>query len=242
MAVASSLRMRDERMRGVLRRALRAAAPLGVVAFWCCLWIAAEHYPSEYDWRYMTISSLLYPNRNPFGYRWAWGGVALCGLGGLCWVSVLIRRAGHAEGAERPVGAWLMGLGYVCMVCCALLPVPFFHMPRSHDVLALCAFLALCIGTVQLTYRAVERGMRGGSRRFPGRPWAYACVIAGAAMLPMLLVSVTQAYVSHALPQLPWVGLEWRRQGVPAYLSFAFWEWVTCVVFSAYTSALSFLA
>jgi hypothetical protein len=70
----------------------------------------------------------------------------------------------------------------------------------------------------------------------------YACVIAGAAILPMLLVSIAQAYVSHALPQLPWVGLEWRERGVPAYLSFAFWEWVTCVVFSAYTSALSFIA
>jgi hypothetical protein len=229
-------------MRAVLRQALRAATPLGVVAFWCCLWIAAEHYPSEYDWRYMTLSSLLYPNRNPFGYRWAWGGVALCGLGGLCWVSVLIRGAGPWNGAKRPLGVWAMGLGYICMVCCALLPSPFLHMARSHDALALSAFVALCIGTVQLTYRAVERSRRGRSRSFPGPSWVYPCVIAGAAMLPLLLVSITQAYVSHALPQLPWVGLEWRERGIPAYLSFAFWEWVTCVVLSAYTSALSLIA
>jgi len=228
-------------MRGVLRRALRAAAPLGVVAFWCCLWIAAERYPSEYDWRYMTISSLLYPDRNPLGYRWAWGGVALCGLGGLCWVSVLIGTGGPARGGERSVGVWAMGLGYVCMVCCALLPSPFLRMARSHDLLALSAFVGLCIGTVQLTYRCVERSLRARSGSFPGKSWIYACVIAGAAMVPMLLVSVTQAYVSHALPQLPWVGLEWREQRIPAYLSFAFWEWVTCVVFSAYTSALSFI-
>jgi hypothetical protein len=26
---------------------------------------------------------------------------------------------------------------------------------------------------------------------------------------------------------------------VPVYLSFAFWQWVTCVVFSAYTIMLS---
>ena len=228
-------------MPAVLRQASRAAAPLGVLAFWCCLWIAAERYPSEYDWRYMTISSLLYPNRNPLGYRWAWGGVALCGLGGLCWVSVLIRDAGLWNGAKRPVGVWAMGLGYLCMVCCALLPVPFLHMRRSHDALALSAFVALCIGTVQLTYRSVERSLRRRSRSFPGLSWIYACVIAGAAMLPLLLVSITQAYVSHALPQLPWVGLEWRERGVPAYLSFAFWEWITCAVFSAYTSALSFI-
>jgi len=228
-------------MRAFSRQALRAAAFLGVVAFWYCLWVAAERFPSEYDWRYMTISSLLYPERNPDGYRWAWGGVALCGLGGLCWVSVLVWNGRPSNGIDRPVGVWAMGLGYLCMVCCALLPVPFLHMTRSHDVLALSAFVGLCFGTVQLTYRAVGRGLRGRSRRFPGRSWVYACVIAGAAMLPMLLVSITQAYVSHALPQLPWVGLEWRERGVPAYLSFAFWEWVTCVVFSAYTSALSFI-
>src|SRR5580698_5075490 len=123
-------------MQTLSRQACHAAAPLGVLSFWCGLWIAEQLYPSEYDWRYMTISSLLYPNRNPLGYRWAWGGVALCGLGGLCWVSVLIRQA-PSNGAERPVGVWALGLGYLCMVCCALLPVPFLHMARSHDVLAL---------------------------------------------------------------------------------------------------------
>jgi hypothetical protein len=94
---------------------------------------------------------------------------------------------------------------------------------------------------VHLTYRAVDQRLRRRAHAFPGRPWIYAGVTAGAALLPILLVSINQAYVSHALPQLPWVGLEWRKQGVPAYLSFAFWEWVTCVVFSVYTSALSIL-
>jgi hypothetical protein len=87
----------------------------------------------------------------------------------------------------------------------------------------------------------VDQRLQRRARTFPGRPWIYAGVIAGAALFPILLVSITQAYVSRTLPQLPWVGLEWRRQGVPAYLSFAFWEWVTCVVFSVYTSALSIL-
>ena len=66
-------------------------------------------------------------------------------------------------------------------------------------------------------------------------------MVAGTALLPILLVSITQAYVAHALPQLPWVGLEWREKRIPAALSFAFWEWITCVVFSVYTSTLSIL-
>jgi hypothetical protein len=228
-------------MQTLSRQACHAAAPLGVLSFWCGLWIAEQLYPSEYDWRYMTISSLLYPERNPDGYRWAWGGVALCGLGGLCWVAALIWMRRRSNTANWPVGIWAMGLGYICMVCCALLPARFLHISGSHDILALAAFVALCIGTVHLTYCAVDQRLQRRARTFPGRPWIYAGVMAGAALFPILLVSITQAYVSRTLPQLPWVGLEWRRQGVPAYLSFAFWEWVTCVVFSVYTSALSIL-
>jgi len=64
-------------------------------------------------------------------------------------------------------------------------------------------------------------------------------MLAGFAVSPILLAAVAQAYVSNALPALPWVSLEWRDRGVPVYLSFAFWEWVTCAVFSLYLLALS---
>ena len=79
-------------------------APFGVLAFWNGLWMAGQRYPSEYDWRYMTISSLLYPERNPDGYLWAWGGIVLCGLGGLCWVAALLREhlAHLRDPAEAP--------------------------------------------------------------------------------------------------------------------------------------------
>jgi hypothetical protein len=228
-------------MRAFSRQALLAAAPLGVLTFWCGLWIAGALYPSDYDWRYMTISSLLYPERNPDGYRFAWGGVALCGLGGLCWVSAVFRSRRLAHTAGWPLGIWALGLGYSCMVFCALLPARFLHIQRSHDILALAAFIGVCIGTVSLTYHRVVRGLQRRARSYSGRAWIYGCVIAGAALLPLLLVSITQAYVSRALPLLPWVGLEWRERRIPVCLSFAFWEWITCAVFSVYTSALSIL-
>ena len=204
--------------------------------------MAGSRYPSEYDWRYMTISSLVYPERNPGGYLWAWGGIMLCGLGGLCWVAVLAWNWEQKSPRGRPVGIWALGLGYACMVCCVLLPVRLLHIPRSHDLLALFAFIGVCIGTVQLTFQVVERRLRPRALSFPGNARVYACILASAALLPILLVSIAQAYVSHALPQLPWVGLEWRARGVPVYLSFAFWEWATCVVFSAYTTSLALLA
>jgi hypothetical protein len=44
------------------------------------LGMAAQSFPSEYDWRYMTISSLLYQDRNPHGYGWGRAGLVICGL------------------------------------------------------------------------------------------------------------------------------------------------------------------
>jgi hypothetical protein len=220
------------------RQGLYAAAPLGVLAFWGGLWMAARRFPSEYDWRYMTISSLLYVDRNPEGFQWAWSGLLLCALGGLCWTAVLVQD-GRAKGAIRgPVGIWALGIGYACMVC-ALLPARLLCVPKAHEMLALSAFFGLCIGIISLTFRAAERNIRLRARGLPGGPRLYAGLLAGGALLPILLAGVAPAYVSYALPELPWVGIEWRARGAPVFLSFAFWEWIACIVFSAYIVILN---
>ncbi len=121
---------------------------------------------------------------------------------------------------------------------CALLPARQLRVPKGHEILALSAFIGLCIGIVQLTFQAAEESIRRRARSFPGAPRAYAGLLAGAVLSPILLAGAAPAYVSYSLPALPWVGLEWRARGVPVYLSFAFWEWITCVVFSAYTMSL----
>jgi hypothetical protein len=207
---------------------LCSAAAVGVIAFWAGLWLAARQYPSEYDWRYMTISSLMYPDRNPAGYRWAWRGAMLCALGGLCWTAALRRDSRQAGDGRAAVAISALRVGYLCMLSCAWLPAWLPRLPKGHDLLALSAFLGLCVGIVALTFR------RTGKDHHP----LCAGLLAGAALLPILLAALTQAYVSYALPDLPWVGLGWRARGAPVYLSFALWEWTTCAVFSAYTLSL----
>jgi hypothetical protein len=213
-------------------------ASVGLLGFWAGLYLASRHYPTEYDWRYMTISSLLYPDRDPRGYLWAWCGLIACAVGGLSWVSVLVRGNEWRTKKMRP-GIWALALGFMCMMSCAVWPGRLLHFPRGHDLLALLAFVGICIGTVHLAYERVERNLR--HRRAASRAGAKVCaaLIAGTALLPLMLEAITQADVARTFPHLPWVGLEWRARGVPMYLSFAFWEWITCAVFSAYIAALS---
>jgi hypothetical protein len=229
-------------MNALSRQILRAMAPLGVLAFWSGLWMAVRRYPSEYDWRYMSISNLVYTDRNPNGYQWAWGGLMLCALGGLCWTTGLIRDARRDGIRRRPVAHWALGVGYVCMVC-ALLPQRILSVPKGHEILALSAFFSLCIGVVQLTFITAERHFQlRTTRSFRGTPQVYAGLVAGVALLPILMAVAAPMYVSYALPHLRWVGLEWRALNVPVYLSFTFWEWITSAVFSAYIVWLSLAA
>jgi hypothetical protein len=223
-------------MPALLRRAVRTPAPFGVLAFWIGMVTAARGYPTEYDWRYITMSSLVYAERNPGGFLWARAGIALCGLAGLWWTGQLLRSGRQALAQSFEVRT--LGLGYLSMTCCALWPEQLPAFPRAHDLLALVAFVGNCVGTVLLAFRVVEQGSRrrrpaAGGRHLP------AAVMAGIALAPILLAALAQAYVSRELPALPWVNLGWRARGVPVYLSFAFWEWLTCAVLSAYMTILA---
>ena len=40
-------------------------ALLGVLVFWGGIAVAERRYPAEFDWRYMTLSTLISPRRNP---------------------------------------------------------------------------------------------------------------------------------------------------------------------------------
>src|SRR5579864_2427788 len=143
-------------------QAWRMTASLGVLAFWGGMLMAERSYPSEYDWRYMTISSLVYGDRNPNGYLWARAGIVLCGLAGLCWTTLLAGKERQPGIADRRAGIWVLGLGYLCMMCCALLPERLIGIPKGHDALALAAFVGLCIGMVHSTFKAVQGGARLG--------------------------------------------------------------------------------
>jgi hypothetical protein len=222
-----------------VQRAACATALLGMLAFWGGMSIAVRRYPSEYDWRYMPISNLLAPARNPAGYLWASWGVALCGLCGLCWAAVFAQRWKHASARDRPGGIRALQLGSFCMACSAVPPQWLLRIHKGHELIALLAFTGLCLGMVHLMFQTLERSFLLRMRGSIDRPRLYAAVLAGTAVFPILLAAFAQAYVFYVLPQLHWVSLAWRARGVPVYVSFAFWEWVTCAVISAYMALLA---
>jgi hypothetical protein len=197
------------------------AAILGLVAFWAGLGVAARLYPSEYDWRYMTISSLLYQDRNPQGYGWGRAGLVVCAICGLYWVL-------RGQRASR-LTTGILAAGYGCMALCALVPSPFLGLAKPHETLALTAFIAVCVGVTRLSFAALV-----GSKQAAGRACRrlFAVGLSSPPLLPVVLAAGAQMYGEHA--HLPWVSLAWRAQGVPVYWSFSFWEWVACGVYTGF--------
>ncbi len=121
------------------------------------------------------------------------------------------------------------------MIGASVLPLPLPGIPKGHELLTLLAFTGLCVGLLRLTLDLVGRtvGARDGVRRH-----AVGLALAGLLAAPIVLAGLAQVYVYYVLPELRWVGLSWRARGVPVYLSFAFWEWMTCIVLSVYLVVL----
>ena len=205
---------------------------LGLFAFWAGMVLAGSDYPGGYDWPYTTISSLVYPERNPGGFLWARGGLGLCGACGLYWTVCAASNRTRGAGLQA-IGIYTLGFGYLCMMCCASLPA----IPRGHEALALAAFVSLCVGAALISFERLHQ--RASQRRLARTPWLLAGIVAGPAFAPVLFAAFAQTYVARALPTLPWVSPAWRARGIPVHLSFAFWEWVTCAVLSLYLAVLS---
>jgi hypothetical protein len=222
-----------------LRRVSCAMAILGVLAFWGGMLMAARRYPSGYDWRYMSVSKLLSPDRNPTGYLWASTGIVLCSLCGLCWAAVLAQYRTHEGAGDRPSGIRALQFGYFSMICAAVLPEWLLRVQKGHEILAILAFAGLLIGMIRLMFQTIERILRRRIRRFSGHARLYAFIVASVAVLPILLAGLAQAYFYYVPPELHGVSFSWRVRGWPVLLRFPFWEWVTCVVLSAYMVILS---
>ncbi len=122
-----------------------------------------------------------------------------------------------------------MRIGFLSM-CCAVLPDRLLPVPKGHELFAIVAFVGISAGVMQQIFMVIAN--RGSATRqgSMARLWATAC--ASVPLVPLLLAALTQAYLGLARPNLPWISPAWRSQGIPLFLSFGVWEWVSCAVFS----------
>jgi hypothetical protein len=218
-----------------------AVLPVAWLTFFGGVWLAAECFPYEYDWRYMTISLLLSVHENPHGYWVIALGISISGL-------IQIPLPGFFYERLRGISPWgarlgwvFMVLGLAAMILIGITPKhpPFF--PRAHDVLAMITFLALVLSVMANTGLVVKQGLFRAAPKNSTMFWSWISLTV-LALIPMVGTGLSQLYLylfARGLSQAP---LVWRSRGVPFVFSLAFWEWLTCVFLIVYLMLLVALA
>ncbi|MEJ2347215.1 MAG: hypothetical protein P8090_17810 [Gammaproteobacteria bacterium] len=178
---------------------------------------AARDYPGGFDWPYMVASTLASPTDNPAGGMW-FAGAWTVSMVMLWWCASLLKR--RLPPWVSRFARWAYDALQFGLICFALVGLDMLlgrvvsrHIHKGHEIFALVAFFG--------TYLGVLGSLAGvlRDRRFHVLP---VLVVA----IPLIGVGITQAWLYFEQRNLGWVDESWRAQGVPVWLSFAFWQWL----------------
>ncbi len=116
--------------------------------------------PGTYDWRYKSISWLLYPRNDPGFHFIASLAIAATGLLMVPFASYIRMRLRGASMILTNLGALMFGLGALLLILAGLIVShPYAgnpRFPRLHEILARSAALALGIGMLMLWLSAIK--------------------------------------------------------------------------------------
>jgi hypothetical protein len=190
---------------------------LALAVFIGGLALAVGAYPGGFDWQYTVISRLASRKHNPDGSLWFSISLAVSML--LLWpVMERIRPRGHGAWAGVARAALRAGLVFAALV--GVERTLFRHLSdlvdKSHEALALLAFLSLYVGLLAAHAQRAASGEAGWWRALAG-------------MGPLLLVGMGSLGLYFLQRDVGWVKPDWRELGVPLWQSFAFWQWLMVV-------------
>ncbi|HVM59955.1 MAG TPA: hypothetical protein VMV72_03730 [Verrucomicrobiae bacterium] len=207
--------------------------PLIFVSYFGILALAAALYPDTYDWRYLSISKLLYPLTNPRFHYIASASVAATGLLMAPFAGYIRRRLGGAAPRASAVGAALFFGGCLCLTLAGLIASHPLHgtarFPQLHNLLARISVIGIGLGIVTFNVCATI----GYCRAAPGTALHPRRLILSWNLLTLPIILIT----------LTWLAIRISvNRSTPAYHTIAatalwkvgFWEWIGSIVVFAF--------
>lgn len=202
--------------------------PLATLCFVCGAVISAYCLEGTFDWRYRTLSSLSSATSNPHGY-------AYCCLGLMVFFTMGLPLCGYVSVRFAPIApktAWFssraLKVGFLGVIAVGLerlfAPSISLHIHKAHEYMSIVTFCGLLLGIAGY-WICLTRWLLN-ERQWP--VWALSA-LSLFSVGPIIGTGLSQAYLYFVPNNLGWVGPDWAELGVPVYLSFAFWEWLTCV-------------
>ena len=215
--------------------------PLILACFFGVLGVAALLYPMSYDWRYNTISQLLYPRNNPELHLLASISIAVSGLLMIPFAGYIGRRLRRAAPAAATVGTVLFFAGCIFLILAGLVTshpaqgTP--RLPRLHEILARLSGIGIGVGIV--VFNACET--KGYFRPNPEKTIRPRSLVVSWNLLtvPVILVLVTWLVVRTWLKR---AGPTHHALVTSAAGHLGFWEWIgAAVIFLFLVCAALFL-
>jgi hypothetical protein len=215
--------------------------PLILSSYFGILGIAALLSPESYDWRYNSISQLLYARDNPEFHYIASISVAVLGVLMIPFAGYIFRRLRYTAPTAATVGAVVLYAGCICLTLAGLITSHPAHgialFPKLHDILA--RLSAINIGVAMLVFNAC--GTKGYFRPNPGKPVQRRSLLVSWNLLtlPLLPIVITWLVIRTCLKQS---GPVYHAIVTSVAWKIGFWEWIGFpVVFLFLVCAVLFL-
>ena len=178
---------------------------------------AAQYYPGGFDWFYTVASALASQKHNPIGSVWFAASLSLSML--LLWL--------YVSSIKPSLSAMLPSSGFAItairfgLVCGFLLGVEkllihdlSYWIYKAHESLAFFTLLGLYVGILSLLLQFIH---------FKKINIFYVLLIVS----PLVAIAITELWLYLEQRDMGWVDTNWREKGLPIWLSFAFWQWLS---------------
>jgi hypothetical protein len=216
-------------VRGDLTRKtmLFVVLPLILISHYGVLGLAIWLYPQPYDWRYTSISQLLYPRNNPTFYYVASISVVASAVLMIPSAGYIRRRLRGASQVSGWIGAVLYFGGCICMVLSGLIASHPAHgtsrFPKLHEILARVSVIGIALGILVFNACATRAYFRRADGKVPHR--RSLIVSWNLLTLPALLITLAWLVIRVLLKRGP------TRHAIATspFWHLGFWEWIGSV-------------
>jgi len=190
-------------------------------------------FPTAYDWRYMVISALTNAEDNPHGFWILSVGMTICGFLMIPFPGYLQKRFKMICRGTAAIGTFFFTLGIIGLILVGLLYEGMGLPNRTHENLAVVAFLGLVFGIFFYGFPMMKDSIPkyGGHQQFDKKWMIFGFAIMWFAVLGM---GISAAYLELVENDWGWVGIEWIELGAPVLASFALWEWTLFICLLTY--------
>jgi hypothetical protein len=190
--------------------------------------ISANCLEGPFDWRYCTLSSLSTAKTNPHGYAYSClglmiaftMGLPLCGYIKVRFEPIAPKAAWFSSRALKIGFLGVVTVGFERLLSQSIA----LHTYKTHEYISIVTFFGLLLGIAGF-WICLTRWLLQ-IRQWP--VWGLSA-LSLISVGPIIGTGLSQAWLYFFPNHLGWVGPKWAEAGVPVYLSFAFWEWLTCV-------------